>query len=96
MGGGAFGHTARCRHDGSLHHQIVVTALTVHERDGRYMATADLGEDSRDVGVGNTPQEAARGALRSLGEQYAREMAAAVLDEDATGGSRSGSAVTPV
>ena len=30
--------------------------VTVHERDGRYMATADLGEDSRDVGVGDTPQ----------------------------------------
>jgi hypothetical protein len=25
------------------------------ERDGRCMATADLGEDSRDVGVGDTP-----------------------------------------
>jgi hypothetical protein len=34
--------------------------VTVHERDGRYMATADLAEDSRDVGVGDTPQEAAR------------------------------------
>jgi hypothetical protein len=37
--------------------------VTVHERDGRYMATADLAEDSRDVGVGNTPQEAVRAAL---------------------------------
>ena len=27
-------------------------AVAVHERDGRYMATADLAEDSRDVGVG--------------------------------------------
>ena len=27
-------------------------AVETHERDGRYMATADLGEDSRDVGVG--------------------------------------------
>ena len=26
--------------------------VTVHERDGRYIATADLGEDWRDVGVG--------------------------------------------
>ena len=32
--------------------------VTVHERNGRYMATADLGEDSRDVGVGDTPEEA--------------------------------------
>jgi len=29
--------------------------VTVHERGGRFMATADLGEDSRDVGVGGTP-----------------------------------------
>jgi hypothetical protein len=29
------------------------------------------------VGIGDTPQEAARAALRSLGEPYAREMAAA-------------------
>jgi hypothetical protein len=49
--------------------------VTVHERDGRYMATADLGEDSRDVGVGDTPQEAVKEALRSLGEPYASEMA---------------------
>ena len=49
--------------------------VTVHERDGRYMATADLGEDSRDVGVGDTAQEAVRAALRSLGEPYASEVA---------------------
>ena len=52
--------------------------VTVHERDGRYMATTDLGEDSRDVGVGETAQEAARAALRSLGEPHATEMAATV------------------
>ena len=40
------------------------------------MATADLAEDSRDVGVGGTPQEAVRAALRSLGEPHASEMAA--------------------
>ena len=28
--------------------------VTIHERNGRYMATADLGEDSRDVEVGDT------------------------------------------
>ena len=49
--------------------------VTVHERDGRYMATADLGEDSRDIGVGDTPQEAVRAALKALGEPYASEMA---------------------
>ena len=49
--------------------------VTVHERDGRYMATADLAEDSRDIGVGDTPQEAVRTALGSLGEPYATEMA---------------------
>jgi hypothetical protein len=59
--------------------------VTVHERDGRYMATADLGEDSRDVGVGDTPQEAAKEALWSLGEPYASEMAADV--GDGSGGS---------
>jgi len=52
--------------------------VTVHERDGRYMAAADLAEDSRDVGVGDTPQEAVRAALRSLGEACASEMAAEV------------------
>lgn len=35
--------------------------VEVWERDGRYMATADLAEDSRDVGVGDTPQEAGGG-----------------------------------
>jgi hypothetical protein len=52
--------------------------VTVHERDGRFMATADLAEDSRDVGVGDTPQEAVRAAQRSLGEPYASEMAEGV------------------
>jgi hypothetical protein len=42
------------------------------------MATADLAEDSRDVGAGDTPQEAVRAALRSLGGPYAGEMAAEV------------------
>ena len=54
--------------------------VTVHERDGRFMATADLAEDSRDVGVGDTPQEAVKAALRSLGEAYASELAAGVVD----------------
>lgn len=49
--------------------------VTVHERDERYMVTADLGEDSRGVGAGDTPQEAVKEALRSLGEPYASEMA---------------------
>ena len=54
--------------------------VTVHERDGRFMATADLGEDSRDVGMGDTPQEAVRAALRSLGKPCASEMAAGMGD----------------
>ena len=49
--------------------------VEIHERDGRYMAAADLAEDSRDVGVGNTLQEAVRTALRAIGEPYASEMA---------------------
>jgi hypothetical protein len=52
--------------------------VVIHEREARDMATADLGEDSRDVGVGDTPKEAVREALRSLGEPYAREMSAKV------------------
>ena len=58
--------------------------VEIHERDGRYMATADLAEDSHDVGVGDTPQEAVSAALRVLGEPYASEMAEGMdLDEDA-------------
>ncbi len=49
--------------------------VTIHERGRRYMATADLAEDSRDVGIGDTPQEAVRAALKALGEPYASEMA---------------------
>ena len=45
--------------------------VDVHKHDGRYMATADLAEYSRDVGVGGTPQQAARDALKALGEPYA-------------------------
>ena len=37
--------------------------VTLHERDGRFMAAADLAEDSRDIGVGDTPREAIRAAL---------------------------------
>jgi hypothetical protein len=40
--------------------------VTVHERDGRFMSTADLAE--------NTPQEAVRAALRALGEPYLGEL----------------------
>ena len=50
--------------------------VTVREHDGRCMATPDLAEDSRDVGVGDTPLEAVRAALRIMGEPYASEMAA--------------------
>ena len=57
--------------------------VTIYERDGCYMATADLAEDSRDVGVGETPQEAVRAALEALGEPYATEMTESVpRDED--------------
>lgn len=46
------------------------------------MATADLAEDSRDVGVGDTAHAAVKEALRSLGEPYASEMAEGVEDEE--------------
>ena len=55
--------------------------VEVRERDGRFMAAADLGEDSRDLGVGVTTEEAVNAALRSLGESYASELAAAVESE---------------
>jgi hypothetical protein len=61
-----------------------VDVLSIHERDGRYMATADLGEDSRDVGVGDAPQEAVKEALRSLGEPYASEMAESLSGDRGT------------
>jgi hypothetical protein len=49
--------------------------VIIYERHGRFMAAADLAEDSRDIGVGDTPQEAVRAALAPLGEPYASEMA---------------------
>ena len=49
------------------------------------MATADLAQDSRDVGVGDTPQEAVKAALRSLGEPYATDMAESVGAERSPG-----------
>ncbi len=52
--------------------------VDVHGREGRYMATADLGKDSLDVGVGDTPQEAVRAVLRSLDERYGSSMAESV------------------
>ena len=48
------------------------------------MATADLAEGSRDVGAGDTPQEAVRAVLRSLGESCASELAATVEHQDPT------------
>ena len=60
------------------------STVEVDERDGRYMATADLAKDSRDTGVGDTPRQAVRAALHSLDEPYATQMAAGV---EARGGS---------
>ena len=59
---------------------LVMRDRPVDERDGRFLATADLAEDSRDVGVGDTPTEAVRAALKALGEPYASEMSEAVVD----------------
>jgi hypothetical protein len=56
------------------HYRLTHPDVDAHKRDGRYVATTDIAEDSRDVGVGDTPQEAVRAALRSLGEPYASEM----------------------
>jgi len=43
--------------------------------------TADPAEDSLDVGVGDTAQEAVRAAPRALGEPYASEMAEGVTPD---------------
>ena len=48
--------------------------VEVWERDGRYMATADLGDDSRSVGVGDTLQEAVREPRRAVRERVAAEV----------------------
>jgi hypothetical protein len=59
------------------------TASPTPRRDGRYMATADIAEDSRDVGVRGTPQQAGRDTLKALGEPYANGMTdGATLDAD--------------
>jgi len=42
--------------------------------DGRWLAVADLA-DTPDVGVGETAEQALRGALASLGEGLAKELA---------------------
>ena len=42
------------------------------------MTTADPAEDSKDVGVGDTPQEAVSAALKTLDGPYAIEMAEGV------------------
>jgi hypothetical protein len=68
--------------DATFHTRDFWVDVTVRERDGRYMATADLGEDSRDAGVGDTPWEAVIAVLRSLGEPYASEMAVGVTLSD--------------
>ena len=52
--------------------------VEIHERDGRYRATADQAEDSMDVGVGDRSHEEVLAALRALGEPCASEMAAGV------------------
>lgn len=52
-------------------------------RDGRFMAAADLAEDSRD-GVGDTPREAVRAALQALGEPYATVMADGIDVQEGT------------
>ena len=46
--------------------------VEIHGRDGRFKATAHLAEESRDVGVGDTPQKAVRAALEALRERDGR------------------------
>lgn len=49
--------------------------VRLREWIGRWLAVADLA-DEPDVGTGDDPQTAIRGALAALGEPYASEMAA--------------------
>jgi hypothetical protein len=60
------------------HYRLTHPDVDVHKRGGRHMATADIAEDSRDVGVGDTPQQAVKAALEALGEPYVSEMAKGV------------------
>jgi hypothetical protein len=60
------------------HYRLTHPDVDAHKRDGRYVATADIAEDSRDVGVGDTPQQAVKAALEALGEPYVSEMAKGV------------------
>jgi hypothetical protein len=59
--------------------------VTLHERDGRYTATADLAEGTLDIGTGDTPRQAGRVELMALEEPYASEMAAGANSERSPG-----------
>ena len=59
--------------DGTRHFRLTHPRLdfyvdvTVHERDGRYMAAADLAEGSRDVGVGRYATGGVKGGAAEPG-----------------------------
>jgi hypothetical protein len=53
----------------------VAMGLSGSQALGQLPRSDSLAEDLRDVAVGDTPHEAVRAALRSLGEPYAGEMA---------------------
>lgn len=66
--------TLRLRH-ASLDFYVDVRLM---ERDGRWLAVADLA-DQPGIGTGDNPRTAVAAALASLGELYAGEMALRLL-----------------
>jgi hypothetical protein len=64
----------RPRHAREVHHYHLTrpcldfcVAVTVHDRDGQFMATADLAEDTRDLGVGKDAAERGQGRAAASG-----------------------------
>jgi len=56
--------------------------VRLREFDGRWLAVADL-TDEPDIGVGETQEEALRGALASLGPELQRELVIGASRPDA-------------
>ena len=55
--------------------------VRLREFDGRWLAVADLA-DAPEVGTGETPQEALRGALAAFEEKLRDELVASGASED--------------
>ena len=55
-----------------------VTVEITERDDGSYAVSAAIDDEPLGEGVGDTPQEAVKAALKTLGEPYASEMAESV------------------